>query len=396
MQCFLCYEKNSVELLNLGKQPLANKYPRTEDFEAEDFFPLQTFACPRCKNVQLGTMVSRERMFVDYYYLSSVNPGLVRHFEDFAKKLSRAQFVLDVGSNDGIFLKPLKELGVKVLGVEPSENVSKIANDAGFETLTAFFDTETVVQIKEKYGMPDIVVASSVFTHLENPHQFIEDVKDVMTEDGAFIIEVEYIGNIVNNIQFERFYLDRIFYYSLTSLKHLFELHDLYIADVEYITTHGGSLRVTARKSSAAEKPHARVERFLQKETGDLSSEKFEQFKRDVEANIAALRSVLEAYKRAGIRVAGYGAPARVTTITNYGNIGPSLIEFIVDDSPLKQNKFSPGMHIPIYPKQYLDAQNPKPDVLVVFAYEYFDDIKKKTQNSRYRYLMPIPPKELA
>src|SRR3989344_5656751 len=147
MKCLLCLQKDPIEFLNLGRQPLANKYPKKEEFEKEDFFPLAMLFCERCKNVQLGTLVSRERMFVDYYYLSSVNQGLVRHFEQLARKLSGAKFVLDIGSNDGILLKPLKESGMRAIGVEPSENVSKIANDAGFETINSFFDKETVEKI---------------------------------------------------------------------------------------------------------------------------------------------------------------------------------------------------------------------------------------------------------
>ena len=395
MDCLLCLEKNPIELLNLGNQPLANKYPKQEDFEREDFFPLSILSCTRCKNVQLGTLVSRERMFVDYYYLSSVNPGLVRHFERLAEELRSARFVVDIGSNDGILLKPLKELGVYAIGVEPSQNVSKIASDAGFETINAFFDTAAVQKIKKEFGRPDVIVASSVFTHLENPHQFIDDVKDLMTDDGRFIIEVEYIGNIINDIQFERFYLDRIFYYSLSSLKHLFESHGMYIADVEHITPHGGSIKVTTQKMGKGEFPRGRVQTLMNEESHKLSPQKLNGFRQEVETQIRAFRDMLQEYKASGLSVGGYGAPARVATITNYGNIGPDLIEFIVDDSPLKQNRFSPGTHIPIVPKNYLEARNPKPDVLVVFAYEYFDDIKKKTSGN-YRYLIPIPPREVA
>ncbi len=372
-------------------QPLANKYPTLEQIGSEDFFPIEMNFCERCKNVQIGTTVSRARMFEDYYYLSSVNPGLVRHFEALAKKLANAKFVVDIGSNDGILLKPLKELGVKALGVEPSINVSKIANDAGLATMTAFFNEESVRKIVSEYGKSDVIIASSVFTHLENPHQCIEGVKKLMTEDGSFIIEVEYIGNMIEKIQFERFYLDRIFYYSLTSLKNLFELHGMFVADVEHIEPHGGSLRVTTRLADAGT-PMPVVADMLKEEEWTLTPEKLEVFRKDVETSIAAFRDILAEYKRKGLRVAGYGAPARVATITNYGSIGPDLIEFIVDDSPLKQGRFSPGKHIPIVPNAHL-AQN-EPDILVVFAYEYFEDIRKKARG-KYRYLIPIPPREI-
>ena len=382
-----------LEFLDLGQQPLANKYPATKKaVGAEDFFPLKVFFCSACKNVQLGKIVSRERMFEDYYYLSSVNPGLVRHFKQLAKKIAGAKFVVDIGSNDGILLKPLKALRVRAIGVDPSINVSKIANDAGLETLVSFFDQATVKKIIKKYGKSDMVVASSIFTHLEDPRRFIEAVKDLMTEDGSFIIEVEYIGNIIKNVQFERFYLDRIFYYSLSSLSRLFESHEMYVADVEKIEPHGGSIRITALKDGNNKKPTNRVHQLLAEEGKSLNLSKLNKFKNQVNDYVIAFKQKLKEYKKSKLKVAGYSAPARVSTICNYGKIGPSLIDFIVDDSPLKQNRFSPGTHIPIVTKQILDDR--RPDILVVFAYEYLDDIKKKTDNA-YRYLIPIPPREV-
>lgn len=394
MKCLLCLQDKAVEFLNLGRQPLANKYPETKaKFKTEDFFPLAVFFCPDCKNVQLGTIVSRERMFEDYYYLSSVNPGLVRHFEELAKKFARAKFVVDIGSNDGILLKPLQQLGVRAIGVDPSVNVGKIANDAGLTTIIAFFNEKSAKAIVKKYGKPDVVLASSIFTHLEDPHQFIEAVKNLMALDGRFIIEVEYIGNILKDVQFERFYLDRIFYYSLTSLKHLFERHDMYIADVEKIEPHGGSIRVTVYNKGRGKGVSSRVKQLLKEEKTSLTLSKLKKFKEKTESYVKAFRDKLKEYKKLNLKVGGYGAPARVTTITNFGGIGPKLIEFIVDDSPLKQNRFSPGMHIPIVPNSHLKKH--KPDVLVVFAYEYFDDIKKKTSSGGYRYLIAIPPREV-
>jgi methylation protein EvaC len=392
MKCYLCGHGAPLKFLDLGQQPLANKYPAESQFETEDFFPLAVFFCSRCKNVQLGTMVSRARMFEDYYYLSSVNAGLVRHFEDLAGKLATAKFVVDVGSNDGVLLKPLAARGVKALGIEPSINVSKIANDQGLETVCAFFDDKTAGAVKAERGPADVIVASSVFTHLEDPHAFIEAVKVLLSDNGRFIIEVEYIGNILRNIQFERFYLDRIFYYSLTSLKHLFEAHGMAVTEVAQIEPHGGSLQVTIQRKIAGVDPSEAVRRQLEEEEWMLTAEKLLEFSGQVDSEIAAFRQYLEKARDQGLRVAGYGAPARVSTICNFGKIGPSLIYFTVDDSPLKSGKYTPGTHIPIVNKSKLDAE--KPDVLVVFAYEYFEDIRKKAGEG-YRYLLPIPVREL-
>lgn len=392
MKCSLC-DSESKQFLDLKKQPLANKYPKKPDFQKEDFFPLTVYFCSACKNVQLGTVISRERMFEDYYYLSSVNPGLVRHFEGLAKQIKGASFVVDIGSNDGILLKPLKALGVKALGVEPSINVSKIAMDAGLPTITAFFDAPTVKKIIKDHEKADVVVTSSVFTHLEDPHTFIEDVKTLLSDEGVFIIEVEYIGQILETVQYERFYLDRIFYYSLTSLDLLMKKHGVYVADVEKVEMHGTSLRVSIRKGKGT--PSKAVTDLLSEEKKALTLDRLMTFKTVVADYTERFRTILEKYKKEGLCVAGYGAPARVATITNYGEIGPELIDFIVDDSPLKQNRFSPGKHIPIVPKTHLDELKKKPDVLVTFAYEYLDDIKKKTASAKYRYLLPIPPREI-
>jgi methylation protein EvaC len=281
---------------------------------------------------------------------------------------------------------------VKALGIEPSVNVSKIANDQGLETLTAFFDAPTAVKVAEQYGKADVIVASSVFTHLEDPHSFVEAVKLLLSDDGCFIIEVEYIGNFIKNVQFERFYLDRIFYYSLSSLRSLFERHGMYVADVVQIEPHGGSLQVYIRRNGFGAPASANVAGQLALEAENLTRPKLERFRQEVDDHIGNLKRMLADYKASGIRVAGYGSPARVSTICNYGRIGPDLIEFTVDDSPLKQNKFTPGTHIPIVPRERLDKSSV--DILVVFAYEYFDDIRKKTGGG-YRYLMPIPPREL-
>lgn len=393
MKCLLCRQDTAVEFLNPGMQPLANKYPTKDQFANEDFFPLVIHFCTTCKNVQLGQIVSRERMFTDYYYLSSVNPGLVRHFEEFAKQLKNARFVVDIGSNDGILLRPLKKLGVKALGVEPSVNVSKLANDEGLETINSFFDALTVAKIAAEHGKPDAIVCSSVFTHVEDPHQIIEDVKNLMTDDGVFIIEVEHIGAFVENTQFERFYFDRPYYYSATSLRDLFNLHDMYVADIEHISPHGGSIRATVHKNRHQVPKTERLLALIKKEEETLTLAAMKEFKDRSEAYVRAFREKLEEYKKTGMKVAGYSAPARVSTICNYGNIGPELIEFLVDDSPLKQNRHSPGTHIPIVPKEHLEKHGA--DILVVFAYEYLDDIRKKTEGSGYRYLIPIPPREV-
>lgn len=393
MKCKLCLSNKSFEFLDLGKQPMANKYPKKEDFKNEKFFRVKVYFCPNCKHISLGKLVSRDDMFVDYYYLSSVNKVLVEHYENFARtKLRDAKFVVDVGSNDGISLKPLKEMGIKAIGIDPSVNVGKIANEAGYETIVDFLDTKSVKYIKDNYGKPDVVTGLSMFSHLQDPHVFLEDIKDLMTDNGRLIIEVEYNKLMLEKMAFERFYLDRINYFSATSFQKLFKKHGMYLQDVEVTPIHGGSLRVTAQKKGKGKNPTVRVSRLLADEAKNLTAKMVCEFGANAVKAIEDLVFKLGEYKADGLTIAGYGSPARVATLTNFGGIGTDLIDFIVDDSPLKQNRFSPGKHIPIVSNEYL-TDHPK-DVLVFFAYESFNDILKKLSHKAI-YVFPIPVREV-
>ena len=389
MICDLCTSE-SFEFFSLGKQPLANKYPKIHsDFKTEQFHDVNVHFCPRCKNIQLDTKISRETMFVDYYYLSSVNQGLVEHYSKFACTLAGSRFVVDIGSNDGISLKPLKEMGIKALGVEPSENISRIANDAGLETTCGFFNGEIIENIVKWYGKPDVITGLSMFSHLEDPHVFLEDVKTLLSDDGRFIVEVEYNAKILENLSFERFYLDRIFYFSVTSFQALFREHGMVLVDAEMTDIHGGSLRVTAKTNG---EPSQRTLDLLDKESRLLTLDAAREFGKESQLQVASLKQILKKYKDDGLKVAGYGCPARAATITNLADIDECLIEFIVDNSPLKQSRFSPGKHIPIVNTDYLEVRDV--DVLIVFAFEYFEEIRKGLKKN-YRFLFPIPPREV-
>lgn len=389
--CSLCHSSALTKFLDLGQQPLANKYPTENQFPDEKFFPLEVYVCENCRNVQLGEMVPRALMFEDYYYLSSVNGALVRHFEVLAQELSDAKFVVDIGSNDGVLLRPLKKLGVRALGVEPSVNVSKLAQDEGLETLCAFFNQDTAREVFESHGPADVIVASSVFTHLDDPNAFIEAADILLSEDGSLVIEVEYILHMIRQVQFERFYLDRIFYYSISSMRALFAAHGMVIAQIDPVAQHGGSLRFTIKRAAVAV-PAADLESRIATELEVLNTAALQNFGEKCSELTADLVAKLKNWKAENRKVAGYGAPARLSTITNFGQITPDLLPFTVDDSPLKQNRHSPGQHIPIVVSSELEAY--APDILIVFAYEYIDDIRAKTDDA-YTYMMPIPLVEI-
>lgn len=393
MKCRICNQECTY-LARLGQQPLANKYPKDKKaIENQGFWDLDALICSNCHAGQLSTILSRDEMFQDYYYLSSVNPELVDHFDDLASKLKSSRFVLDIGSNDGVLLRPLSKLGVRCLGIDPSINVGSLANDEGLETLIGYFDSDTVREIKEHHGRPDVIVASSIFTHLENPKQFVEDLNELLSDDGVIIIEIEYLLNMIQKYQFERFYFDRTFYYSISSLRHLFTKCGFEIYDIEEIEPHGGSLRVFIAKADAGKKVTDKVNIMLEIEAEVLQKDQVTQFQVDISGYAKELYEALEKYSAEGLRVCGFGSPARLATITNFANIGPELIEYVVDDSPLKVDRYSPGMSIPIVGRKHME-DNP-PDVVIVFAYEYFDSIFEFTSKFNVSHYQPIPFKPL-
>ncbi len=389
MKCKICDSNKISEVIDLGKQPLANKYPKNKNEKLkEKKFNLKILFCKNCKSAQIKKIIDRKYLFEDYYYLSSVNNKLKKHFEKLAKTLQKYKFVVDIGSNDGVLLKPLKKLKIKAIGVDPSINVGKIANERGLKTFIGFYDKPIINKILKKYPKPDLIVASSVVTHLDNPTKFAKNIELFLEKNGDLIIEIEYLQNILKNLEFERFYFDRPFYYSAFSINKLFNNVGMSLYDIEIIEAHGGSLRCYIKNIKNYKKTN-KCNNILNNELKSLSIKSFKMFNNKITKEVENFKYNLINFKKEKKIIIGYGAPARVSTITNFANIDSKLINYIIDDSPLKQNRFSPGKHIKILPKK--NNINNKIENVIVFAYEYFEDIKKKFNNLNVSFFKPIP-----
>ncbi len=393
MKCKICNSKKLVEVVNLGKQPLANKYPKNRlEIINEKKFNLKILFCKKCKAGQIQKIISRNILFKDYYYLSSVNKKLKEHFKKLAYKIKKYKFVVDIGSNDGILLSPLKKLKVKAIGIDPSINVGKIANNKGLKTYIGFFDKNITKKILKTYNKPDLIVASSVITHLEDPIKFSKNIKNFLQKNGTLIIEIEYLQNFLKNLEYERFYFDRPFYYSANSIDQLFKNVGMKLYDIEKIEAHGGSLRCYI-KNTLDFKVSIRCKKILLNEKKKLNLFAFKKFNNQIFKSSKNLKNKLIELNKKGETIIGYGAPARVSTITNVSKIDSNLIKYVIDDSPLKQNRYTPGMHIKILPRK--NNINKKINVVIVFAYEYFKDIKKYFKSNKVKFFKPIPFSEL-
>lgn len=393
MKCKICDSSQLIEIINLGKQPLANKYPKNRiEINNEKKFNLKVLFCRKCRTAQIKKIIDRNILFEDYYYLSSVNKKLKQHFEELALKINKYNFVVDIGSNDGILLAPLKKLKVKSIGIDPSINVGKIANNRGLKTYIGFFDETIINKILKKHQKPDLIVASSVVTHLENPKRFAKNIKKFLETNGVLIIEIEYLLHFLRNLEFERFYFDRPFYYSANSINELFKKVGMKLYDIEKLNIHGGALRCYVKNSFEC-KVSKRCKKILTEEKENLNTKFLKSFNNEISKHSILLRNQLVSLNKMGKKIIGYGAPARVSTITNVSKINSNLIKYIIDDSPLKQNRFTPGMHIKILPRK--NNINNSINVVIVFAYEYFKDIKKYFKNKKVTFYKPIPFKKL-
>ncbi len=393
MQCRICNSKDLFKVFNLGKQPLANKYPKNlKEIKKEKKYNLTVYFCKSCKSAQIKNIISRDIMFKEYFYLSSVNKGLKLHFEKLAKKLKNFNFVIDIGSNDGILLDPLKKNKVKAIGIDPSINVGKMANDRGLLTYIGFFDQKIIKRILKKHPKPDAIVASSVITHLEKPIDFARNIKSILDEDGTLIIEIEYLYNFLKSLEYERFYFDRPFYYSASSLSVLFKKFGMTMYDIEEINIHGSSLRIYIKNKKIHTMTN-RCKKILEKEKKYLTLSNLKRINYKIENETKIFKNKLIKLKKENKFVIGYGAPARVSTITNFASVDSNLINYIIDDSPIKQNKFTPGSHIKILPKSR--NINSQINTVIVFAYEYFNDIKKNFKKHKINFYKPIPFKKI-
>lgn len=400
--CRMCGSEALARVWTFGPTPLANAYLSPDEVgrREEPFVPLDVYYCGDCHLVQLRDVVSPEVLFSHYLYVSSTSPSFVRHFEEYAETLrerfglGNESLVVDVGSNDGVLLKPLAAGGVRVLGIDPAVNVAHIANEAGIETIADFFTPELARRLAAERGRADVITANNVFAHTDAVAGFTEAVQELLAKDGAFVFEVQYLGDLVAKNLFDIVYHEHVCYYSLHPLVRFFGERGMEVFDVEQTVVHGGSLRVYVQRAGARQARSERVAALLAEEeaAGLTSVDPYRQFAQRVERNKTALLTLLRELKRAGRRIAGYGAPAKATTLCYALGIDGTMLGYIVDDAPLKQGLVMPGTHIPIKaPRALYDEM---PHYCLILAWNFAESIMKNHQRFTAqggRFILPVP-----
>jgi len=399
--CRVCKSKKLTKVLQFGQTPLANAFLTKDQLDLpEAFYPLDVVFCENCSFLQLGHVVSPHILFDKYVYVSSTSPVFVSHFKKFAAdivsrfKLNKKSFVIDIGSNDGILLKPYKKAGIGVLGVEPAKYIAKIARNDGISTVTEFFSLDLARRIVKTKGKAKIVTATNVFAHIDDLDEVIHGVKELLDKDGIFVLEVPYLIDFLKKKYFDLVYHEHLSYWALKPLIRIFEQFDMKIFDVQKVPVHGGSIRVFAAKKKASYSTKKSMEEYLQKEKymNLTNINTYIDFAKEVLRNKAKLITLLVKLKMDNKRIVGYGAPAKGNTILNYFKIGADILDYIIDDSPFKQGLYTPGTHIPVVSSSKLKTDHP--DYILILAWNFAQSIMEKYNWFKAgggKFILPVP-----
>ena len=376
--CRSCGNTDLKRVVSLGYQPLANNLLKKQNEECE-LYPLEMNYCSKCHNCQLSVSVDPKKMFSNYLYTSSTSKVFRNHFVNSAKKYTKElklnkkkTYIIDIGSNDGVALKPFLDLGFKnVLGIEPAKNLAKLANKNKIKTFNGFLEIKNLKKIKKN---ADLILASNVFAHSDKLKEMAKCMFSLLGKKGTIIIEVQYLMNTLNDLTFDNIYHEHYNYWSLTSLLNFFKQFQAKIYRSEKIDTHGGSLRIYVKKGKKV-KIESSVKKMLgdEEKFGIKKYKTYQEFGKKVYKIRENVIKNIKKLKASNKTIIGYGAPAKATTALNFFGISKE-IDFIIEDNKLKHNKFIPGVKIPIKNKSKIVNKN---NTLLVLAWNFFKDIKK-------------------
>ena len=381
-ECRSCGNTNLKRVVSLGYQPLANNLLKKQN-EKCDLYPLEVNYCENCHNCQLSVSVNPKKMFSNYLYTSSTSDIFREHFINASKKYikdfklnKKKSYIIDIGSNDGIALRPFFEKGFKnILGVEPAKNLAKLANKNKIKTFNGFLNKENLKKIKKN---ADLILASNVFAHADDLKEMTECMLKLLSKKGTIIIEVQYLLNTLKDLTFDNIYHEHYNYWSLTSLINFFKKFEVKIYKSEKVGTHGGSIRVYLKKDKKVKIEKSVIQMLKDEEKFGIKKFKtYKIFGEKVYKIRENIRKNLKKLKNRNTKIIGYGAPAKATTALNFFGIS-NEIDFIVEDNKLKHNKFIPGVKIPIKNKSHIKSSK---NTLIVLAWNFYNDIKKNNSS---------------
>jgi novobiocin biosynthesis protein NovU/D-mycarose 3-C-methyltransferase len=401
--CRICRSPLNAPFLDFGATPLANSFLKSPaEARGEASYPLAVTICPSCGLVQLTHVVPAEVLYKEYIYVSSTSEGVRAHAEALAQSLVRrygwgpSSLVVEIASNDGTVLKALARRGVKVLGVEPARNIAALAEADGVPTVNDFFSREVGKSLARDRGKVAAILGRHVFAHIDDLHGCLEGVTAVLDDDGVLILEVPYLGDLLDKLEFDTIYHEHLSYFALGPIITLCKSHGLKLVDVERVGLHGGSVILHIRREKAAAEPGAAVEQMRRDEQtrGLCEPGTWSRFAKDVEVWKGQFEGLIDGLVRSGARLIGYGAAAKANTLLNYCPAAARSLSAILDRSPHKHGRYTPGTHIPVKPADGWKAE--QATHMVILAWNFQEEIMRQMRpfaeaGGRFVQVLPQP-----
>ncbi|MEK9151257.1 MAG: class I SAM-dependent methyltransferase [Patescibacteria group bacterium] len=403
--CRTCKSTDLKKIFSLGDMPMVNNFLTSYQLDQPELkFPLTVVFCPKCGMVETLEVVNPSLMYTNYVYISTFSKTMADHFDKLAQSLiarfgmTSRSLVVEMGSNDGLFLKKFKKYGVKVLGVDPAKNLAKIANQEGIETLDTFFSKKIADKIVKEKGQASLVIGTNVFAHIDDLDDVLKGLNVVLKDDGIFVAEFPYLVDLVQGVQFDTIYHEHLSYFSMKPLAHLFKRFNLELFDVERTPVHGGSVIIYVKRKGAESSQTARLKRLLveeerlgihEKKTLDAFAKKVLIIKRD-------LNKLLIGLKKRKKKVVGFGAPAKGNILLNYCGIDGKLIDYLTDNIPYKHGLYAPRTHLQVFPQERVAEE--QPDYLLLLPWNFKKEILRKLASYRKKggkVIIPIPKVEI-
>lgn len=396
MHCQSCGHLELHSIIPLGKMPLANAL-LTEHPSHELRFNLEVMLCGNCGLAQLKDIVPPADLFSDYVYFSSNSDTMLESAKNLVDKISpnlaKDALVIEIASNDGYLLKNYVNKGIRVLGIDPAQNIAKVANEQGIETLCDFFSTELAEHLANDQQFADVIHANNVMAHVPDINGFIQGIKLLLKPNGFCVIEVPYFADLVEKLEFDTIYHEHVYYFAVKPLKMAFEGHGLSLFNIEKIALHGGSLRLFVGHANAHD-INPVVEKMIQQEnqSGIYQYQTYVAYMKKLNHLKNELTSVLKKIKSEGKKIAAYGASAKGTTLLNFFSIGKETLDFVVDRSTTKQGHFTPGTHLQIYAPEELLQQ--KIDYALLLVWNFAEEVITQQQafiKQGGKFILPLP-----
>lgn len=403
-KCRLCHSKEFDLVLPLTPTPVGMDYVKSDRLnEVQEVYDLDLYLCRNCGHAQILDVVSAETIFKDYPYLSSSSLGLPEHFQKYAEEVIEkiqpepGSLVVDIGCNDSTLLNAMHSKGMRALGIEPVPEIARKASVGGVEVLPEYFTVELANKIKNERSAASIITANNLFADIDDLDELTQGIHDLLAPDGVLVIEFGYIVDLIERMIFDYIYHEHRSYFGVTPLSAFFNRYEMELIDVEPQATKGGSLRCTAQLAGGPRPVSPSVGKFveLEEKLGVTKPEIYKEFVQRIDALKNELVTLLKDLKAQGKTIAGYGASVTVSTLIYHFGIA-EFLEFIVDDNPIMQGRFSPGYHIPVFPSDALYEK--KPDYVVVLAWRFAEPIMSKHPDYLKQgghFIIPVPKVEV-